>query len=228
MQLTQRGLDLIKAHEGLRLEAYRDPVGVWTIGYGTTSRAGIGVAVSQGMVVTESQAEGYLRRALLKFADQIKPGFKRPPNDNQYSAMLSLAYNIGPGAFLRSTALKRFNAGDFKGAAEALQWFNKAGGKVWNGLVRRRAEEAELFLAPLEGEAHFPVATPAPDEPRTSLLQSHELRSAAGQIATGVAGGSWSIANLDGTAQIIVVSGALVVVLLGLYLMWRRSRRWQG
>ncbi|WP_299945386.1 lysozyme [uncultured Ruegeria sp.] len=146
MRINDAGLDLIKRFEGFEPKAYRDPVGVWTIGYGTTSRAGIGVTVSPGMEVSEEQASQYLMAALDKFGEQILPGFQRKPNENQYAAMLSLAYNIGPGAFRKSTCLKRFNKGDDEGSAQALQWFNKAGGKVLRGLVRRRQAESELFL----------------------------------------------------------------------------------
>lgn len=146
MKFNDEGLNLIKRFEGFRGKAYQDSVGVWTIGYGTTSRAGIGVVVRPGQVVSEPEAARYLRLALDKFGDEISPSFRRKPNENQYSAMLSLAYNIGPGAFKRSTCLKRFNAGDDEGAAEALTWFNKAGGKVLRGLVRRRNAERELFL----------------------------------------------------------------------------------
>jgi lysozyme len=224
MQITQEALDLIKSHEGLRLEAYKDPIGVWTIGYGTTSRAGIGVTVSPGMTITEAEAEDYLRRALELFGQKIAPGFKRPPTPNQYGAMLSLAYNIGPGAFLRSTCLKRFNAGDLEGAAEALQWFNKAGGKVWRGLVRRRAEEAELFLS----SSTSPIPTPRPDGVRNSPLQSTELQAGAGQIATAVGGGVAGVAALEGTAQIVAIVVAGVVAVLALYMMRRRLARWAG
>ena len=146
MRINDEGLKLIKEFEGLRLKAYQDSVGVWTIGYGTTSRAGVGVDVGPGLVITEKQAEVYLKMAIAKFARQIEPLFTREPTSNQFSAMLSLAYNIGPGAFRKSTCLKRFNAGDIEGAAEALTWFNKAGGKVLRGLVRRRESEKALFL----------------------------------------------------------------------------------
>ena len=120
--------------------------GVWTIGYGTTSMAGIGVTVTRGMRITKAQAEDFLSRALDKFAAKIKGYFTHQPTPNQLGAMLSLAYNIGTGAFKSSTCLRRFNAGDFAAAAEALTWFNKAGGKRLQGLVNRRNDEKRLFL----------------------------------------------------------------------------------
>ena len=87
-----------------------------------------------------------LRQGLERFAAQIRPLFKRAPTENQFGAMVSHAYNIGVGAFSRSTCLRRFNDGDAEGAAEALTWFNKAGGRVLRGLTRRRDAERELFL----------------------------------------------------------------------------------
>lgn len=146
MNVNKPTIDLIKSFEGLRLKSYKDSVGVLTIGYGTTTAAGVGITVESGMEITEAQAEEYLHKALDKFAAQIIPHFTRKPTDNQFGAMLSLAYNIGPSAFRKSTCLKRFNAGDIEGAAEALTWFNKAGGKVLRGLVRRRESEKALFL----------------------------------------------------------------------------------
>lgn len=148
MNINQATVDLVKEFEGLRLKAYRDPVGVVTIGYGYTNRAGFGPGVDMGDVWTEDRAEEMLRKGLDVFADQIRPHFTREPNENQFGAMLSLTYNIGAGAFADSTCLRRFNEGDEEGAAEALTWFNKAGGKVLRGLVRRREAERQLFLTP--------------------------------------------------------------------------------
>ena len=147
MRINQATVDLVKEFEGLELRAYRDPVGIVTIGYGYTNRAGFGPGVKMGDVWTEEQAEDMLWQGLEVFANQIRPMFKREATPNQFGAMLSLAYNIGTGAFGKSTCLKRFNAGDIEGAAEALTWFNKAGGKVLRGLVRRREAERALFLS---------------------------------------------------------------------------------
>lgn len=146
-EIDPRAIALIKEFEGFRSEAYRDPVGIWTIGYGTTKAAGVGIDPKAGMTITEAEAEKYLRRALDKFAEQIRPHIKRPTTPAEFGAMLSLAYNIGPGAFSGSTVLERFNAGDKAGAAEAFGWWNRAGGKVLAGLVRRRKAEADLFLS---------------------------------------------------------------------------------
>ena len=157
--INKATLDLIKQFEGLRLKAYKDPVGIWTIGYGTTAAAGVGCVPKAGMVITEDQAEGYLLLALDKFAAQVRPKITAPINENEYGAFLSLAYNIGPGAFGKSSALRKFNAGDKAGAADAILMWNKAGGKVLKGLVNRRQAERALFLTPVTSA---PVTRPAP------------------------------------------------------------------
>lgn len=147
--INQAGIDLVKKWEGFRAEAYRDAVGVLTIGYGTTAMAGVGIDPKPGMRITEAQAEEYLRKAVDKFAAQIRPAITAPINENEFAAFVSLAYNIGPGAFRKSSALRHFNAGDKAKAADAILLFNKAGGKVLRGLVNRRQEERALFLTPV-------------------------------------------------------------------------------
>lgn len=146
--INRAGLELIKSFEGFRAKAYLDPVGIWTIGYGTTAAAGIGVTPHTGLTITEAQGSAFLASALDKFSAQIKPLIAHPISENQWAACLSLAYNIGPGAFGKSTVLRKINAGDMAGAADAILLWNKAGGNVLNGLVRRRAAERELFLTP--------------------------------------------------------------------------------
>lgn len=146
MKINQAALDLVKEFEGLKLTAYQDPVGIWTIGYGTTAAAGLGIVPKSGMTITEAQAASYLMRGLEKFADQIKGGITVPVTGNQFGALVSLAYNIGPGAFLKSTLLRKLNAGDYAGAADQFLVWNKAKGKVLKGLTRRREAERALFL----------------------------------------------------------------------------------
>lgn len=173
MKINQAGLSLIKEFEGFRAKAYQDSAGVWTIGYGTTAAAGVGIDPKQGMTITEAQAESYLHAAIDKFAAQIIPMIKRPATDNQFSAFLSLAYNIGPGAFGKSSALRKFNDGDEAGAANAILLWNKAGGKVLAGLKRRRAAERALFLTPQVKETPVSATRPSPrvNAPRFSIIE---------------------------------------------------------
>jgi lysozyme len=145
--VNAEALALIKQFEGFRAKAYLDPVGIWTIGYGTTGRAGVGIDPQPGMVISEAQAEGYLLKALQHFAEMIRPSLIGRPTPNQWGAMLSLAYNIGPEAFKRSSVLRFFNSLKFEEAADAFLLWNKAGGKALPGLVRRREAERRLFLS---------------------------------------------------------------------------------
>ena len=98
-----------------------------------------------GMVITQAQAETYLHLALDKFAAIIRPLITWPVNANQFGACMSLAYNIGPGAFGHSSVLRLLNLGNLTGAQAAFALWNKADGKVLSGLVARRAAEAALF-----------------------------------------------------------------------------------
>lgn len=152
MTINKAAMDLIKEFEGLELTAYVAPEGKWTIGYGTTADAGVGIVPRAGMKITEAQANEYLRLALEKFAAKIRPLIKAPINENEFGAFMSLAYNIGPTAFAGSSALRHFNAGDKGKAAASILLWNKAtvNGKkvVLDGLVRRRAAEKALFLSP--------------------------------------------------------------------------------
>lgn len=156
MKTSNAGLDLIKKWEGCRLTAYQDSVGVWTIGYGLTSAAGL-VEVKKGMTITQRQADAYLVQALAKYEAAVEKAITRPMTQPQFDAMTSLCYNIGPGAFAGSTLVRRFNAGDIAGAADAFLMWNKAGGKVLKGLENRRKDERALFL-----KADKPAAAPQP------------------------------------------------------------------
>ena len=164
--IAPAALRLIKEFEGLRLDAYADPVGIWTIGYGTTAAAGVGITPRAGMRITEPEAELYLRRALDKFAAQVRPQIAAPVNENELGAFLSLAYNIGPTAFAKSSALRWFNAGEKAKAADAFLLWNRAKGKVLPGLTRRRAAERALFLTP----ARIPVVPIGHPGPRSGVL----------------------------------------------------------
>lgn len=147
MSVNKATLELIKKWEGFRAEAYLCPANVWTIGYGTTAAAGVGISPKRGMKVTEAQASAYLAKTVDKFATQVRGMVKVPVNENQFGALVSLAYNIGPGAFVKSTLLRKLNDGDYPGAADQFRVWNKAGGKVLAGLTNRRKEERALFVS---------------------------------------------------------------------------------
>lgn len=141
--INQAGLDLIKEFEGCELTAYRDIAGVWTIGYGHT-----GPSVVEGLKWTQDRADNQLLADVMVRAHEVAKACKVDPNENQLAAMVSLAYNIGVGAFRRSSVLRLHNEGKFAEAASAFSMWNKAGGQVRAGLTRRRAAETALYLTP--------------------------------------------------------------------------------
>ena len=145
MAVSLFGVDLICDFEGKRLVAYDDGVGVWTIGFGTTIYPN-GIKVKKGETCTEAQAKSYMAHDLKKFEQAVNGAVNIPLNQNQFDALVSLAYNIGTGAFNKSTLVKKLNAGDIRGAADQFDVWVNAGGKRMQGLVNRRAKEKELFL----------------------------------------------------------------------------------
>lgn len=145
------GRRIIKSCESLRLRAYLCPRGKWTIGWGDT-----GPDVRPGLIITAQEAEQRFNRRL---ATEFEPGVARlldvEVTGNQFSALVSFAYNCGLGedGLGGSTLLRKLNAGDLDGAAREFPRWNRSGGRVLPGLVTRRAAERELFLTPGDGEA---------------------------------------------------------------------------
>ena len=141
MRTNQAGLDLIRSFESLRLDAYRCPAGVLSIGFGHT-----GPDVQDGMSITAERAEELFRQDIAVFEDGVT--YLVPPwtRQNQFSALVSFAYNCGLDALAGSTLLRKFNAGDIIGAANEFVRWNKSGGRVLNGLTRRRNAERALFM----------------------------------------------------------------------------------
>jgi lysozyme len=145
-QIGAAGLEIVKRNEGLRLKAYICPAGVLTIGYGST-----GPHVRPGMVITEAEADRLLNEDLDRFEEAVKR-YAGKATQNQFDAMVSLAFNIGIANFRKSSVLRAHVAGNYAGAANAFALWNKAkvGGvlKELAGLTRRRAEEARLYRKP--------------------------------------------------------------------------------
>ena len=144
MRTGPAGLEIIRRNEGCRLTAYRDVVGVWTVGFGDT-----GPDVVLGLTITREESE---RRLADRLAREFEPGVlaaigNAPTTQPQFDAMVSLAYNIGVGAFQKSTVARTHKAGDHRTAAEAFLLWNKASGREYAGLTRRRQEEAALYLS---------------------------------------------------------------------------------
>ncbi len=139
MKISAEGLALIKKFEGCELEAYQDAVGVWTIGYGHIK------GVKEGMTITKQQAEEMLEEELIEYENYVKEAVKYQLDQCMFDALVSWTYNLGPSNLNSSTLLKVLNAGDYDGVPEQIKRWNKAGGKVLQGLVRRREAEALLF-----------------------------------------------------------------------------------
>ena len=139
MNISNKGIELIKKFEGCRLKAYQDSVDVWTIGYGHTE------GVYEGMEISQHQADIMLSSDLVKYANYINEYVTVSLNPNQFDALTSWVYNLGPGNLKSSTMLKVLNEGSYDDVPFQIKRWNKAGGKVLKGLVRRREAEAELF-----------------------------------------------------------------------------------
>lgn len=131
---------VVGAYEGYSATAYPDIVGVPTICYGETKN------VKLGQTATKEQCDAQLSARLVEFNQGVESCITRPLRDNERVAFVSLSYNIGVAAFCKSTVVRRFNAGDKAGACDAILMWNRAGGKVVQGLVNRRQKERELCL----------------------------------------------------------------------------------
>lgn len=155
MTPSEKCFDLVKFFESCRLEAYPDSTGIWTIGWGHTK------GCCEGLTCTQEQADSWLPEDLADAVVVIEKHVKVPLNQNQFDALVSFVYNVGPGkknfkqgfVYLYdgspSTMLKKLNIGDFKGASLQFPLWNKAGGKVLGGLTKRRKKEQELFDTPV-------------------------------------------------------------------------------
>lgn len=146
MQISDKGVLLIERFEGIKLNAYQDIRGVWTIGCGTTIYPS-GQRVKQGDVITRQQANEYLAHDVQTFVGVVNNNVKVSLNQNQFDALVSFVYNIGAGAFATSTLLKKLNAGDYQGAKSQFPSWSYAGGKYSQGLNNRRVAEQSLFGA---------------------------------------------------------------------------------
>lgn len=146
MQTSDKGISLIKQFEGCKLTAYQDSVGVWTIGYGWTQPVD-GKPIRAGMTIKQQTAERLLKTGLVSYKSDVSRLVKVGLTQGQFDALVSFTYNLGARSLSTSTLLRKLNAGDYAGAADEFLRWNKAGGKVLNGLTRRREAERALFLS---------------------------------------------------------------------------------
>jgi lysozyme len=219
MDISARGIDFIVGFEGKktllpdgRYKSYLDTLAkppVWTVWAGLTK------GVGRDTCWTEAQCEAQFAKELAIYEDAVEKSVTVPLNQNQFDALTSFVYNCGPGALQGSTLLKLLNQGNYQGAAAQFSRWNKAGGKVWPGLVRRRAAEASLFLEPVD-EAPIEIGVKVGDEivavPSDAMPQRVEE---SGGSVTEAAKSSWTIrgalaALLGGITQVYdwALSGA--------------------
>jgi len=139
MKISIEGIALIKKFEGCRLESYKCAAGVPTIGYGSTK------LVEMGMTITQEGAEELLLKDIAEFEEFVLEASEMPLSQHQFDALVSWTFNLGPSNLNASTMLKVLNKGEYEDVPAQIKRWNKAGGKVLDGLIRRREAEALLF-----------------------------------------------------------------------------------
>ena len=146
MNLSDNGYEVIKGFEGVRETAYKDSVGIWTVGIGFITVDG--QKVTEGMTLDEDQIKEQFFKQITKYEDAVNDNVTSEINQNQFDALVSFTFNLGSGALKSSTLLKKVNIdpSDATIANEFLKW-NKAGGRVIDGLTRRRQAEANLYFS---------------------------------------------------------------------------------
>lgn len=198
MKTSPKGIALIKEFEGLRTEAYKCPAGIWTIGYGHTAAAGH-PNVIRGMEITAAEAESILIRDLRQYERAVSAAVKRPLNQGQFDACVSLCFNIGISAFTGSTVVRRINAGRMSEVPAAFMMWNKAKdpqtgvSRELPGLTRRRRAETALWRSLPEvtgtaGRADVAIVEEAGGEVAPS--RSPAVMTAGGLAAVGGAAGA--------------------------------------
>lgn len=218
-RINSEGILLIKQWEGCRLQAYKCPAGIWTIGYGHTRTA------RAGMVITQQQADDLLREDLRVFEKAVDDAVAVDLTDNQFAALVSWTYNIGEGAMRRSTLVKRLNQGHYEAVPGELAKWNKVKGKPVRGLSNRRAAEAGLWARGnfVASRSTVPTDTISATEAATSTGTGKAAIGvgAAGVIST-VAQHSELLAALGTLGPVVGI--VLIAVAVGLFVLWRKGK----
>lgn len=140
MPISNNGIALVQQSESCSLVAYKDPIGIWTIGFGHIKD------VKQGDTCTYSQAIEWLKQDTEEAESYVNDLVKVSLNQNELDALIDFVFNLGPTNFKNSTLLRLINEGNKLAAAQQFERWNKAGGKVLSGLTKRRLAEKALFL----------------------------------------------------------------------------------
>lgn len=228
---SQACINIIKHFEGLHkvlpdgmVEAYLCPAGVWTIGYGHTK------GVFQGQKITKQECEDLLREDLIEFANYVKEQITAPLTQAQFDALVSFTYNLGPGNLKISSLRRKLNAGDYVGAANEFNNWNKArvNGQLvaLPGLTRRRTAEAALFMmdAPV-GQDNVPQPQNVEVQPVKPLTQSKTMAGATiagtGVVLTEVATQLQPVADMSPWVKQIFILITVVGIALVAYARWK-------
>lgn len=236
MKTSASGVKLITEFEGFRSKAYQDPVGIWTIGYGFIK------GVREGDVITREQADERLRKELTEYEEGVIRATGGDVTQPEFDALVSFAFNVGVAGMSRSSVIKAHNRGDRQSAARAFSLWNKAGGRVFAGLTRRRAAEAAVYL-----QSDSMAAMPQQVDPESNMSQSTINRAATLIGGTSAIGGIAQVADTLQTASYAADSIAqakgslsalgpwiipvLLIAVAGLagYIVWQRvNQRKEG
>lgn len=231
MRVSHRGIALIKEFEGFRENAYADPVGIPTIGYGFVQ------GVKMGDRMTRAEAEARLYLELREYEHAVETACTVPPNQNEFDALVCFAWNVGIAGLRKSSVIRAHNRGDSAAAARAFGLWNKAGGKVFAGLVRRRAAEAALYLTPVDShETASPSVQTEPSPMPQAVDEERPMTASTINRSAAVAGGSAAVATVAEVANTTaslkfslqslgdwLVPALLVVTVLAVgYIVWER------
>lgn len=208
MKTSDAGIALIKRWEGCRLTAYLCPANVWTIGVGHTAAMGDPSPVS-GMRITEAEADAILRRDLAKIERDVDAAVAVHLNQRQFDTLVSFVFNVGIGAFRKSTLLKKLNATDYDAVPSELMKWNRAGGRVMPGLTNRRKAEADFWRGAGTDQKADGLMPQAVDPPR-KMRQSKEGNAAI------LAGGAATISAASDVARQVKDTGDTLTSLLDL------------
>jgi len=219
MKISDFGIEKLKDFEGLRLRAYKDSAGIWTVGYGHTTDKNL--TVTALTEINEQEAERLLRLDVREAEDAVNKLVKVPLNQFQFDALGSFTYNIGITQFEKSTLLRKLNAGDYESVPGELIKWTKAGGKTVKGLVNRRAAEAGMWATQaFVSSASVPAAAPA--KPVSELPFTPEVIGTIATVGTGC------ISALAGLQTPVAFAVLAVLVLFGIYVIWRIRLRDAG
>lgn len=238
MKTSPAGIALIQQFEGRRLEAYKCPAGIWTIGYGHTSAAGA-PEVKPGMTITKQEANDILVRDLVKYENAVDRLVKVPLTQNQFDALVSFTFNVGEGALAKSTLLKKLNAGNYDAVPAELMKWTRGGGKELPGLVRRRRAEAALWRD-VDDKASIDITEsridPDVPKPKKTMAKSKEGNaailtggaaavSAASEVSRQVKETGDSLTSvLDLVKDPMFLAMVLIVVAAAAIWYWRKQR----